>query len=455
MALELAARASGAEALRYAVYAAALCLLPVAANRFGLREAYLLSLCALLTVLIVFRADDPVAAVLSALDQAAFLMAFVLLLGLIQEAALTSPTVAACGRYLTRQPTGRRFLALYAGSNVMAVLFNLGTVSLIAPLIRRGVEEVAPGDPFNPVRERRQLSAMLRGFAWSVVWSPTAVAPLALMTLIPGIDRGRWIVLGLVISTLMMFVGWAEDQARWHRTQVRARGRGPAITQAPPFPVRDFAVFAGICAILFGLSFFFAWLTDTSVIFGLMITAPVLMVGWILAQNGGTGAQARERTSARVATILGPGFAAAAPVAVTLASSGYLGRAAAVLIPAQDLAEALGLGALPGWVFLTGCALAVVALSQLALSPIMMAVFFGSLLGALPVLPADPTLTALALSCGWSLAMTSSPFATVVLLSAKATGQTGRTMTWAWNGTFTIVSVVVLAAIFFALTGGA
>src|SRR3546814_3300916 len=43
-------------------------------------------------------------------------------------------------------------------------------------------------DEIGLVRERRQLSALLRGFAWFLVWAPTAVTQAILPTLIPGVD---------------------------------------------------------------------------------------------------------------------------------------------------------------------------------------------------------------------------------------------------------------------------
>ena len=47
------------------------------------------------------------------------------------------------GDYLTRQPPGRRYLAIHTGGHAMGVLLNFGTLSLLGPLIVRGVG----GDP--------------------------------------------------------------------------------------------------------------------------------------------------------------------------------------------------------------------------------------------------------------------------------------------------------------------
>ena len=427
-----------------AAHAAMLVLVPVAWRRLGLREVYLLSVCALVFGLVWQLHPHPATAIGAGLDQAAFLMAFILLISLVQEGAMTSRSVAQCGEFLARQPGGRRFVSLFLGTNLMAVVFNLGTVSLVAPLIRRAAED-APADPLTPIRERRQLNATLRGFAWAVVWSPTAVAPLALMELIDGIDRGRWIGLGLGLAALMLAVGWLEDWLCWrHRT---AAALGLPSPKRPAIPAQAVLRFGLVCVAFGALTLAIMVASGAGVPSSLVAAAPLILMVWLLFQTRGELVPA----AARVSEILCVGMPTAAPAAITLACSGFIGRAGAELVPAETLADAIGLQSLPAWLFLTGTAVSVALLSQLALSPIMMAVFFGAILGALPALPADPTLTALAIATGWSLSMTCSPFASVVILLTRLTGKSGATLTYRWNTPFTLASAAALAACFWLL----
>src|SRR3546814_12575428 len=67
-------------------------------------------------------------------------------------------------------------------------------------------------DEIGLVRERRQLSALLRGFAWFLVWAPTAVTQAILPTLIPGVDPGRLMVTGLCVALLMLAVSWGRSE---------------------------------------------------------------------------------------------------------------------------------------------------------------------------------------------------------------------------------------------------
>ncbi|MEO3427359.1 hypothetical protein AAFN88_00780 [Pelagibius sp. CAU 1746] len=448
MVLELAARLSGSAALQLGSDGAVFICALAAVRDYGLREKYLLSLCSVLTLLAVWLHPEPAAVLLSGLAQASFLMAFLLLLNLLHEAAATSPALARCGDYLTKQPPGRRYYALNLGSAVMAVLFNVGVVSFLVPLIQRGIERARPGDALNPLRQRRQISAMLRGFAWCVIWSPTAIAPLALMELIPGTDRRYWIFVGACIFLGLLVLGALEDQITFRANRPKAAG------QAPAFPRAAFIRFLLACAWLFGMSALVMWLTGETVVFGLMISCPVMLVGWLLVQNLGAPQGALAAAAQRLDVIIFTKLAGAAPVAVTLACSGYLGRVTAALIPAQTWARFLGLDAMPDFVFLSLLPVCISLLSLLALSPIMTSVFFGSLIGSLPVLPADPTLIALAISCGWALSMTFSPFSTVVLLIERISGISSRDLTWSWNLGFTLLAAAVLVPVFALLTGG-
>ena len=443
MGLELGHLYLGLPWLRGAAHLALGAVVLTAVPRLGLRDWYLLSLSAVLVGLLVWLHPEPWAAARRALDQAVFLMAFILLLSLLQEGAMTSRSVEAVGTYLSRQPGGRRYAGLYGGTMGMGVVFNLGTVTLISPLIRRAAE-AAPDDPLTPTRERRQLNAVLRGFAWCVVWSPTAVAPLALMGLIDGIDRPRWMVIGFALACLMGLIGWAEDRWVWRNHTAAAMGLPPV--QRARLPVGAVLRFLSVCAGLMGLTLVILWVTGLGLPASLMGAAPVVLVIWLLAQGGGVPHRLRE-----IAT---RGLPSTAPASITLAAAGFVGIAGAALIPAEAWAEAIGLNAWPGWVFMVAVTLGVVALSQFALSPIMMAVFFGAILGALPSLPAEPTLTALAIAAGWSVSTTISPFASGVILMSRITGHPGTRLTYAWNPGFTALTMLALTAAYWWLTGG-
>ena len=177
------------------------------------------------------------------------------------------------------------------------------------------------------------------------------------------------------------------------------------------------------------------------------------MVLWLWAQN-----QKSDRTPAtalkRAADICLTRLPENAKIMLALASSGYIGMLSAEMVPAEYLSDNLGLMSMPDYLVLICLTVVMIPFSWLGVSPIMMAVFFGSLLGSLPVLPVDPTLAALAISCGWALSMTTSPFATVVLMVSSLNGKRPLQLTLGWNTLFSIMVTLCLCVIFFTLTGG-
>ena len=82
-----------------------------------------------------------------------------------------------------------------------------------------------------------------------------------------------------------------------------------------------------------------------------------------------------------------------------------------------------------------------------------MAVFLGSLVAELPYMPVDVTHAALAIAAGTAVCSTGGPFSSGVVMLSRATGYSPFTLTWRWNGVYTLVAMAVLAVLYAVLTG--
>lgn len=416
---------------------------------FRLRERLLLTVAAGLTVLALALDSGAAASIHRALDRGAFLAAFMLLLGVLKDAAATSPAVIASGRYLTRQPPNRRYAAISGGSHLLTALLNISALSLLAPLIQAGVRSSREaGDPewIADIKERRQFSATLRGFALAIVWAPTTVTQALLATLLPGADAVRVVLIGLGFALTAMVLGGIEDTLRWARVRRRLtrEGRRPVYGRvlAPRSALRDFAL---VCAALVGLTVAVREVFGVAIVPALMLAAPVLTLAWIFHQNRGRGVGgALAVCRARGADILSRSIPASSPEAITLAAAGYIGMMLAALVP-SDFVVLIATPLHPV-VLLAALPLCIVAAVQFALTPIVTAVFLGTALGSLEPLPADPTLMLLALAGGWALALTASPFAAGALVLHRLTGLSAARLTWHWNGLYSLLAYLLLVA---------
>ena len=422
-----------------------------------LREGYLLALCFLLLGF-AFYSGRPVADMaLEGLSRSAYLASFILLMALLREGALGSPSVLEVGTFLTRQPASRRFLTLFYGGHFFAVLINLGALSLLAPIIQRGVragmKEGAPLDEIGQVRERRQLSAALRGFSWFLVWAPTAVTQAVMPTLMSGIDTVRLMVTGLGLSLLMFIVSWSEDALRWRgfRKRLSAEGRLPlAVTTR--FPKRSGINLGSVCFGLVGLTVAFTLFAHVSIVTGVMLAAPIIVVVWVFVQQP---ADASDRSGSAVARLDEIAFTTIPGYfreAVFISCAGFIGTLAGKLVAADRIADAIGLADLPGWQVLWALTISVWVFGQVGLSPITMAVFLGSLVAELPDMPVDITLAALSIAAGTAICSTGAPFSSGPLMLARATGYSAFTLTWRWNGAYTLIAIAVLGVFYGLIT---
>lgn len=426
--------------------------------RLRLREFYLLAIAMVLLALAHYRLPDAGEVIQLGLGRASFLAAFILLMGLLREGGITSPAVRDCGTYITRQPPQRRFLAVFMGSHFFSVLINLGALSLLAPIILRGVRgdktSAEALDEIGRVRERRQLSALLRGFAWFLVWAPTAVTQAILPTLIPGIETGRLLLTGLAVALIMLLVSWLEDMLRWWPLRRRLRSSGQLPAQGGQvFPGPAFFRLGCISALLLGLTLALSSLGAVSLVNGVMLAAPLVLAVWVFAQQEARPLRARVGGAlVRLGAITTNNLPSFVREAVSLAAAGFIGTLAARLVPVDQVAGALSVAQMPGWLFLFGLSAFIWLGGQVALSPITTAVFLGSLVADLGTIPVSPTLAALAIAAGTAICTTGAPFASGTLMLARASGHSGVELAWKWNLPYTLVAMAVLALIYAGLT---
>ena len=415
----------------------ALVLMLAVMPRFQLREWVLLGLASALAWGLWQRGggvDD----LTFALGQGAYFAGFILLLMLLREAAVTSQSVLEVGRWLTLQKPGRRFVATWVGGHLAGLLMNFGAVSLLAPLVQRGVRaepiETAEDARRVEIRERRALSALIRGFAPVITWAPTTLTQVIILGSVPGLDPYLAMAYGIGLGLIMLLVGWAEDRLRWGKPRTV-----PGL--AGPFPRRAGLDLLIVYALLIGGAVTVKLAGDVSLPQALMTVAPVMLIGWVATQNGGD----RTAIAARLGEIRRAAIPRLARDAYLLGAAGFIGICAARLAPIELIAAWTQSAHLAPWMLIALIPVIITLGGQIALSPMMMVVFLAAVLSALPELPAAPEHIGIALAAGWMLSLTASPNATGALLIAGATGQPPTTVTWRWNGIYSLVAMSVFA----------
>jgi hypothetical protein len=418
--------------------------------RLGLRERYLIALAVIATIAAVMFSDAPFALIERGFTQATYLAAFMLLLALLRDGAVTSPSVLELGRYLTHRPPGQRYIAIHAGGHALGMVLNFGALSLLGPLIQRGIRADAEKNPkLARWRERRQMSALARGFSWIIAWSPTAVTQALVASVVTGARPLVMAGIGFSISLGIIVIGWVEDRiiGKRARKTLAAHDALPRPGTAPEqFPWRAFRRFATVCATLAGISLTLILTTGVKVVPALMLASPIVTVAWIWFQNSSEKDQVQASID-RIRNIAGTSVPAGSPEAITLSAAGYIGIVAAGLSNAPVLADFAGFEAWSPVIVYLAIMLIVPVASNLAMPPMLTVTFMGSLYSALPDNQLDPTLLATALVLGWTLNLTASPFGATALILSRITGIAGTTLSWRWNGTFSIAAFIWAALV--------
>lgn len=425
---------------------ACLVFLALAWRRAGRVGVVLLVAAAGLAVALAETSDQAWTVIQRGLGQAAFLGTLVLVLGLVRDAAVTSPTVTAAGRVIVHQPPGRRYATLCLGSHLLTILLNLGALSLLSAVIRGGIGASAtvPGEATS--RERRSLSATLRGFGAATAWAPTTIAQALIVTSIPGVLWTDTAVFGFAAAMLITAVGWLLDNLE---------GRDSDLPDA--MPARPSArEWRSVWLLLVPVGLLLAVVTLLKAVFGFALieavvaVGPAFWLGWVLLQTTGSGSDSGNRLlRLRLYRIVRDQFPAASPEIVVLASAAFIGAAIAALMPALGLEDLLNFGHWPAAGLIAAAAAFVMLGHQVAINPIITVTIVGAIVQQANL---DPTLAAaiaVALGVAWATTVVVSPFGISVLLLARLADRPARTVAWGWQGLYAplALAIAVLAII--------
>lgn len=435
---EVLSLATGWVGFGYGAQASFLALCLVAMGSTSLRERSLMGIALGLAAVLLWQGKGT-EALGSALSLGAFFGAFIATLTAMRDIAARSASVLDVGQYLTSQPAGRRFYATAFGGHFLAVFLNFGAVSLMAPLVQKSAVH-ADGRPFAAL-ERRQISALIRGFAWLLLWAPTTLSQAVLLTIFTEVTLWDIVPIGLATAVGFTVLGRLYDRYEW-------RGQAlPGPVASPDFPRRAAWVVSGICALLIGATFAGSLLFQASIAQTLLFVVPVVTFGWFLGQEWHAPRAPLQHLPV-FAGVLKTSAGSLARSAIALGLSGFIGRAAGQALPVETIAQTLNVAALPGWLFLAILPALITLGGQIALSPILIVVFLGELLGAMQALPTGQAQILYALSMGWALSMTASPNATATLLISGTTNIAPTTLTWRWNLRYGLLCYIFALPIF-------
>lgn len=401
---------------------------------------------ALLVVWAAGTRTDWQAQTLTAATRGGFVIALFTALSAMRTAALGSRPILECGRFLARQPPGRRYLALTVGGHLFGLILLYGSISLLGSLAAESTA-AQPDDPWRRHRLRRMLVAIQRGFASTLCWSPMALSMAVTIPVVQGASWAGAAPFGLVASGLTIGIGWGLDSifkppAAAPAVTARTGPTGGWLRQLRPLLVL-LALTVGSTLVLHGL-------TGVAVTGAVMTVVPLVALGWFLILPPGRGGRLVSMAD-RVGQFATRDLAAYRGEIVLLFMAGFIGSLGAVLLVPVMQAHGPDLSALPPPLILAALIWIIPLTGQIGMNPILAVSLLVPLLPTPAELGVDPAAMVIALTGGWAISGSTSPFTASVLLIGRLGGVEPRQAGLQWNGLYALATGAALSLLVLAI----
>ncbi|ORE94197.1 hypothetical protein ATO13_08991 [Stappia sp. 22II-S9-Z10] len=381
--------------------------------------------------------EDWLAQTLHGLSVAAFIGAFFSALTTLRHAAQTSPSIAACGRFLASQPPGRRYAALSVGGQMFSLLLNYGAIALLGSLAVASARE-EPDPEIRAIRMKRMLLAVQRALVGTLPWSPLSFAVAISTALIPGASWGALLAPAFISGVILVGIGYALDtifKPRPRRRPQRTETTGGWGVLRP---------LVLLLVILLTLVAVLQTATGVRTVGVVALVVPLVSAAWVFMQGapGRRFSHLRSRAAGYVTRDL-PTYRGE----ITLLSmAGYIGTVGATLMAEWLQASGVSFAALPTAVILVGLIWVFTLAGQVAMNPILTASLVLPLIPSADALGISSTAIQVAVTAGWALAGANSPFTATTLLTGSFAGKSAWHVGLRWNGLFTVLCGVALSA---------
>lgn len=384
---------------------------------------------------------DPIEALFKGVRSASFIATFFTALGFLRDAAHTSKMIRSAGIFLANQPAGRRYGALSLGGHLFALVLNYGAIVLLGTMSEKSTTK-EPDPLIRRLRLQRMLLAIQRGFISILAWSPLTFSTVMTLTVVPDLQWIDMLPYCLVTSFFLVAVGWVLDWVM--KPPVKRKGSLGDESLKGWLLVLPVVL---LVVIIFAAALGLQVVLDSRLIIAVVLSVPVVGMGWLLVQNSPQGpALALPLLSRRLKRHVLNYFPSYAQEITLLCSAGFIGNVAAALVPGLLGEDFIDFESLPVWFVPVVCLWLIPILGQLGMNPLLSVVVLGALLPDLDMLDLSPIAVGVAFTAGWSMTGATSPFTATTMLVGRIANVPALKVGVVWNGIYSLVLGVILTA---------
>lgn len=391
-------------------------------------------------IAVVLTQDAPLPILASALQRAAFFQAFLTAVFTLQEAAGRSESMAKVGRFLVSQPIRKQALLTLCGTNLMALMMNMGSLVFIGILAR----DRDADDASVPKSERAWFTALasIRGFSPSACWSPLALPPVYLSSLVAAVSLKMTMMVGAVLSAAILLFSCIFTL--WEVRKSRTAGMIQPIPA--PFPKRSMLQISLLLVGLFSLIFFMSGRMDVSTSVAVIVIIPTASVLWLIALQGYRFRGLASGPLRSMVLVRLPDQAAATNV---ITSAAFLGPIIVSLLPVSSIASLLTASAASPSVILSGVFVAIIALSMVGLNPVLTCAIVAGIISQPLEFGIEPISLVAVLLVGWALSAQFSPYTGTAMIVSSIFGVSPVSLIFTRNRAFMLWVIVLCVTTIF------
>lgn len=366
--------------------------------------------------------------------------------GMLRQAAEGSCLVGRIGALLIRVRPLWRYPLLCGGGQLLSGFLAAGALNILCTAVYRGNGDLdtSRDTGVRQIRERRMISALLRGHCMAQCWAPTSLFVALLLALMPGLELDRLLPYSGCMALLALGLGWGLDQLGSRRLvpsdASRAALTGIQADTPPLWPLvlPLLLLFMVLCGLTFGVARAF----HINFVLSVVIAFPAVALGWTLLQKGGKYGSLNAQQGLR--GLWFEGFAGQGNEICLMGCSVFIGVLVARQVDPGMVVALIEAGTLAPAVLVSLCVWSIPLLSLLGVNPMVTVTILASLSDAfavadIPVLPFG-----VAILGAWCISAGVSPIAQPVLIVARNIRRHAGLVGPRWNGLYSLVVLLAL-----------